>query len=319
MQLFEQLTAQPKKAWIAAGRIEASHEKYRAAKTTDESQIKARILQDVAAYQANTNKLEKTDSLQKLQLDATPFNTRYELSNEYTMNSIESVSYDGQRFYWDINIQSRTDSVKPDKILQGNYMTNQFNMELNAHRIFAWDGEKYIKYSPLAEHAFVDSANELPHNVNGPLTAGLIPWGYGYYSYNSLAALQSEATERIVDGNAQIQLTLTNSDGSQMSLVLDSTKGYAVLSCSITGRSNAVISKQYFDYQNTSGYWIPMSVLLEKYDVESQRLLARDIWTINTVDTNVPGDDSFEVDYQEDTLIEYASPFTNQPLIYRHS
>jgi hypothetical protein len=319
LQLLVQLTAQQKEAWITAGSIQSTHEQFRAANIIDENQINTQILDSISEYQSNTDKIERTEHLQKLKLDAIPFNTRYKISNEYTMSASESVTYDGQRYYWEINIQSRNDSVKPDKYLDGNYMTDQFNMDINVRKIYAWDGDNYIKYSPLAQHSYVDTVGQLPHNVNGPLKAGLIPWGYGYYSYDNLAALDSEATESIIDGAAQIYLTFTNNDGSQISVVLDTNKEYAVMSCSIIGKSNSVISKQYADYQNMGGNWVPTSILMEKHDAQTQRLLARDMWTFDNVDTTVPASDAFIVNYQEDTLIEYVSPFNGRPLVYRYS
>ncbi len=319
LQLLEQLTSQPRDTWIPSGTMEAVHEEYRAAKVSDEVQIKEMVLKNVAQYQANVDKPERTEYLQKLQLDAIPFNTQYELANEYTMISAESIKFDGQRFLWEISVESRVDSVKPGRDLEGNYMTNEFNVELNGHRVFAWDGENYIIYSPLAEHAYIDSAGNMPHSVNGPLTAGLIPWGYGYYSLESLSALQSEGLERTVDGQVQIVLTLNNDDGSQMSFVLDPSHEYAVVSCSISGRGSTIISKNYSGYQNISGQWVPTSIVLEKHEIGSQKLLARDIWTIDMVDSGIPNDDDFKVEYKEDTVIEYASPINNQPLTYRHS
>jgi len=317
--LFEQLTNQPRNTWIPAGTIEAFCEEYRAAKVTDEDRIRTMISENVAEYRAKSNKHEQTEALQKLQLDAIPFNMRYDLSNEYTMSSTESVIYDGQRFKWEISINSRVDSVKPGKDLEGNFMTNQFNMKLNARKVYAWDGEHYVIYSPLAEHAHMDAANEMPHSVNGPLTAGLIPWGYGYYSYDNLSSLESEAFERIVDGRPEILLILNNEDGSQMSFVLYPGLQYAVISCLITGRGNTSASRYYSNYKNVSGYWVPMFILIEKYDSESQKVLARDIWAITSIDTNVTQEDSFKVDFEEDTLIEYDSPLSSEPLIYRHS
>jgi hypothetical protein len=316
--LFEQLTNEPKDAWIPAGTIEASHEEYRAAKVTDESQIREKISKRVVEYRASLDKPEQTQSLQKLQLDAIPFNTRYELSNEYTMSSTESVKYDGQRFKWEINIQSRVDSIRPGKNLEDNYMTEQFNTELNARRIFAWDGEHYTMYTPTAEHAYVDSAGEIPVTVNGPLTAGLVPWGHGYYSLDNLSSLNSTASEEIINGRPEILLTLNNEDGSQMSFVLDPSMKYAVISCSITGRGNISVFKYYSDFEHVSSRWVPTSIVLEKYEADSQKLLARDIWTM-TVDASIPDEDSFKVQYEEDTVIEYASPITNRPLTYRYS
>ena len=96
--LFDRLTSEPRNTWISAGTVEASHQEYRAAKVIDEDKIRAAISENMAKYLANSNKPEQTENLQKLQLDAIPFNTRYELSNEYTMNSTESAKYDGQRF-----------------------------------------------------------------------------------------------------------------------------------------------------------------------------------------------------------------------------
>ena len=319
LQLLEQLTAQPKGTWIPAGRIESTHEKFRAAKTTDENQIKAKILENVSTYRSSTNKRQRTEHLQKLALDAVPFNTRYLLSNEYTMISSESVTYDGEQYRWEINVQSRNDSVKREKKLRGNYMTDQFNMELNARKIYAWHGGEYVKYSPLARHCYVDPAGKLPHNVNGPLKAGLVPWGNNYYSYDNLIALESEAIEITTGGNSQIKLTFTNSDGSQMSFVLDTAKNYAILSSSIVGKSNAVIMKKYSDYQDFGGNWVPMSIVLEKHDAESQKLLAYDLWTFDNVNVTIPVADAFKVDYEEGINIEYASPLTDKQLQYRYS
>jgi hypothetical protein len=43
LHIFQSLTSQPKKAWIPAGIVEATHEQYRAPKLTDPDEINARI------------------------------------------------------------------------------------------------------------------------------------------------------------------------------------------------------------------------------------------------------------------------------------
>jgi len=319
LQIFQQLTGQPQKTWIPAGTIQASHEEYRAPKTTDLNEINNQIKQEVAEYQGNQNKRELTENLQKMKLDAIPFNIQYALSNEYTMTSNVTVRFDGDRFYWEINAISRTDSVKPGKDLSANYMTDQFNLDFNARRIFAWDGEKYTIYSLPVNSAIVDSTGSTPQVVNGPLTAGIIPWGYGHYSYENLAANESSAVEKSVDGQAQIHLTLNNSDGTQMLFVMDPAKDYAVISCLIETNSNAVISKQYSDFQSVSGNWVPATILLERFEAESNRLLARDLWNITAIDSNVPTVESFDVEFENDALIEFASHITSRPVMYRYS
>src|SRR4030042_679103 len=112
LQIFQDLTSQPAKTWIPAGTINAVHEEYRAPKTTDLNEINNRIKEEVAKYQNDLNKQELSENLQKMSLDAIPFNIRHKLSNEYTVNSSAVVKFDGERFYWEINVNSRVDSVK---------------------------------------------------------------------------------------------------------------------------------------------------------------------------------------------------------------
>jgi hypothetical protein len=319
LQVFENLTSQPRKTWIPAGTIEATREEYRAPKKTDVNEINSQIREKIQAYRSNPNKRELTDNLQKMKLDAIPFNIRYELSNEYTMNSTATVRFDGNKFYWEINVESRTDSVKPKKDLAGNFMTDQFDLNGNARRIFAWDGEKYTTYCLPVNHSMVDSTGGTPHVANGPLTAGIIPWGYGYYTYDNLSAIESSAVERNVDGQTQIHLTLNNSDGSEMVFVMDPGKDYAVISCLKNKPGSSIISRQYSDYQLVSDNWVPATILMERYKAGSNRLLARDLWDITTIDANVPESYDFDVNYEDDALIEYSSYITDKPLTYRYS
>ena len=319
LQVFQELTSQPRKAWITSGTIEASHEEYRAPKTTDSNEINNQIAENIQKYKNNPNKRELIENNRKMKLDAIPFNARYRLFNEHTMNSSVIVKFDGERFYWEINLESRTDSVKPGKDLRGNFMTEQFDLDSNARRIFAWDGENYTIYFLPTNHAIVDSTDQTSHLVNGPLTAGFIPWGYGYYTYDSLSAAETSAVEKHIDGQNQIRLILNDLDGSEMVFVLDPQKDYAVKSCLISGLDDSVISKQYSDYQLISGNWVPTTVLLERYKAGSNRLLARDLWNITSIDGNVPQADSFKVVYENDALIEYRSYITNEPVMYRYS
>jgi hypothetical protein len=231
LQIFQKLTNQPRKTWVPAGTIEATPEEYRAPKTMDANVVNGQINKEIQRYQSDPNKRELTQELQKIKIDAIPFNTRYRLSNEYAMSSTAIVRFDRDRFYWEINVNSRTDSIKPSKDLAGNFMTEQFNLDWNARRIFAWDGEKYTTYFLPGNHAIVDATGRTPHIVNGPLTAGLIPWGYGFYSYDNLVAIDAIAIERQISGRIQIHLTLNNPDGSQMVFVIDPQKDYAVISC----------------------------------------------------------------------------------------
>lgn len=319
LQIFEQLTAQPRKTWIAAGTIEASHQEYVASAITDVNEINRRIAAEIQRYRNDSNKRELTEEIQKMRLDAIPFNIRYELSNEYTMNSTEQIKFDGNRFYWEINVDSRSDSVKPDRDLAGNDMTQQFDLSGNQRRIFAWDGEKYTTYFLPANDAIVDAVGNSLHPVNGPLTAGIIPWGYGRYTYSNLCAVESSGIESTASGETQVVLTLTEADGSESNFTLDSAKNYALINCLIEKPDGSTISEQYSDYAFIAGGWVPKTILIERFEAGSSRLKARDLWNLTAIDDNVPQANAFDVPYKSDALVEYYSDGSTKPAMYRQS
>ena len=319
LQIFEKLTSQPRKTWIPAGTIEATRHEYRAPKTTDLDEINDRISEKIQEYQNNPNKRELTENLQKMNLDAIPFNIRYRLSNEYTMNTTVVVRFDGDRFYWEIDVNSRTDSVKPGPDLEGNYMTNQFNLDWNARRIYAWDGERYTIYSRPVNNATVTSTGNIPHSVNGPLTAGFVPWGYGYCTYENLSATESSAVEMSVDGQIQIRLILKYSEDLEMVFVMDPEKDYAVISSTTTGPGSRITSKHYSDHQLLSGNWVPTTILIGQYDAGTNRLLASDLWYFTSISGEIPGPEAFNVKYEADALVEYFNPITSKSVRYRSS
>jgi hypothetical protein len=319
LHILQTLTEQPRTTWISTGTIKAIHQEYRAPVTTDEDQITRQITESIQQYQASSDKRELTTSLQKMRLDAIPFNVRYKLSNEYTMTSTVTVKYDGGRFYWEINVDSRTDSVKPDRNLADNYMTNQFDLQWNKRRVFVWDGQEYTTYALPGNHVIVDATGNTPRAVSGPLTAGLIPWGYGRYSYEQLCAAESSAHEKYVQGQRRISLTVNSANGSEMVFVLDPSKDYAVVSSSVKGPENATTQKAYSNYRLVGDNWVPKAILIERYDSAPNRLLASDFWDLTVISGEMPEPDSFEVPYEPDALAEYCSGVTDGPLMYRYS
>ncbi len=319
LQIFEQLTAQPRKTWIAAGTIEASHQEYVASAVTDANEVNRRITAEIRRYQNEANKQELTEDTQKMKLDAIPFNVRHELSNEYTMRSTEQVKFDGKRFYWEINVDSRSDSVKPGRDLAGNFMTQQFDLGGNQRRIFAWDGEKYTTYFLPGNNAIVDAGENSPHPVNGPLTAGVVPWGYGRYTYSNLSAVESSGTELTADGETQIVLTLKEANGSESHFTLDSAKNYALKNCLIEKPDGSTISRQYSDYVFIGGSWIPETILIEQFEAGSGRLKARDLWNLTAIDDSVPQANAFDVPYESDAMVEYYSNGNTKSAMYRQS
>ncbi len=318
LQLFGQLTGKPRKAWISAGTVKAVHEEYKAPKITDPTEINRQIKQKVADYQNSTNKIELTEEMQKMKLDAIPFNTRYELANESTMISNETVKYDGEKFYWEIEVTSRSDSVKPGKDVENNFMTDEFNVNWNGKRIFAWDGQKYTTYAASAKNAMVDTAGKMPRGVNGPLNVGIVPWGYGYYTYDNLTTVDSSAIETTLGGRTVVALTINVSAEKRLTFVIDTAIDYALLSYT-TETPTRIISRQYSNYQAVAGIMMPQMILIEQIEAGTNKLLGHDLWTFAVVDCNLPGADGFEVQLEQDVQVEYMSPVTAKPVIYNHS
>jgi hypothetical protein len=318
LEIFDKLTNQPKKTWISAGTIDAVHDEYRAAKTTDQAKIDSQINQEIEEYRNSSAKMELTEELQKMKLDAIPFNVRYRLSNEYSMNSHVVVKYDGERFSWKINVNSRSDSVIPGKELEGNFMTEQFNLGWNTERTFTWDGQKYTIYLESSNQAVEDIKNDLPHVVGGPLTAGVIPWGYDSFTYDNLAAGETSAVEVNIDNRKEIHLTINGKDGTEMLFVLEPEKNYAVLSCLFTGQ-DYIVARQYGDFKLVLGNWIPMTILVEKYEDLADKPLASDFWKFTSISGETPAPGSFSVDFKSNTIVSFHSPVTESPLIYNYS
>jgi len=165
----------------------------------------------------------------------------------------------------------------------------------------------------------VDAANQLPRSVNGPLTAGLISWGYGPFTYENLSAAEVSATEVLLDGVTQIQMTVVHAGGSTTDLTLDPSKGYAVTSCMLRGFGDRVMTYHCSGYQQVGGRWVPTTILVEHLDVLTDALLRSDRWTITSLDDRTPTADEFTVEFQADAYIEYVSTVTAEPAAYLYS
>jgi hypothetical protein len=311
LELLARLTEEPRQTWIAAGTIEARHQEYRAPQTTDAATIQSEIQQAVEQYQSDPYKREQTEETRRLKLAALPFNVRYKLANEHTMSSRVVVRYDGERFYWEINLDARKDSVQPEASLAGNPMLDRFDVNGNGRRIFVWDGQTYTTYAASGGRAFVDAAGTLPHAVTGPLTAGLIPWGHGRFAYAALAAAEVTATERERDGAAGIDMSITHADGAATRLVLDPTLDYAVTSAARTGRGT-VVYYTCCDYRRVGCKRVPFTISMERRDAGTNTLLGSEQWSFEDVTAATPAGDAFEVPYAADAVLEYGLPLAGR-------
>jgi hypothetical protein len=311
LEVLEQLTAEPRTTWISAGTIEATHEQYRAAKVTDPAVIEERVEAAVQGYSDSASKIEKSEALQKRILDALPANTRYKLGNEYHMTTQETVRYDGDRFYWEVGLESRSDSMAYDTTLSDNAAYEHFRQheEWNRKRVFVWDGQQYTTYSASGNQATVDAAGRLPRAVNGPLTAGLIPWGHGVFTYANLSMADLSGT-RNDDGT--IEMTIDHVDGSVTELVLDPAREYAVSKAVLTDPGNNQTTYTCSDYKLVGGQWVPMCVTIRRPN-------GADDWTITSISSDTPSSTAFAAPFDDQAVVAYSSPVTESPAIYTYS
>ena len=293
--------------------------------------ILAVIIVSIACSSALADReLERAEILQIFQtLTAQPRDTwisagtikaahqEFNSSDGCTTNSTVVVKYDGDRFYWKINIDSQVREAGTN----GNTSRHDFDLNWNRKRVFAWDGQRYTMYFRPGNDAIVtENPGGFGAVVNGPLTAGIIPWGYGFYTYQELLEVESSAVEVVVNGQKQMHLTLRKINTPEIVFVLDPEKDYAVLSCSMYTAQSSII-KTYEDYQLATGKWVPTIITIERYDTskQSNELVSYDYWEIMSIDANPPQADSFSVAYETDAFVEYNSPVTNGPLSYHYS
>jgi hypothetical protein len=316
LQIFEALTTHPQKGWISSGTIQARHEEYQAPAISNEDIIVERIEREIQEYLSETEKAESSAQLQQMMTEAIPFNVRYRLSNEYTMISKVILKYDGDQFFWQIDVLERADSLQPPAELKGNGCLEHFNLYWNQKRVFAWDQEKYITYFRPGNHATI---TDTPSGVNGPLTAGFIPWGYGEYSFTALSQKESSALEQDLDGYTEIHLTM-NDDLKEETFILDHGKNYALKHYSKISADGEVIIHSYGNYQQVGDAWCPGVIVIEKYDTTStpSRLLHRDTWHLDSISTTRLEAEDFAVEFEYDALIEDFR-FGEEGIQYRYS
>ena len=243
----------------------------------------------------------------------------YKQSKGYITESTVIVKYDGDRFYWEINVESSTKQSEPQWSGDGISSRDTPDPNWNKKRVFAWDGERYTMYFRPSNHAIVtENPHDMPVVVNGPLTAGVVPWGYGIYTLENLLAAESSGE---IDSYGQIHLTVRQTNTPEIIFTLDPAKNDAVLSWSINDPGRSSIITTYGDYQLVSGRWIPTTIILERYDdsKESPELLSYDYWEFTSISIGLPQPDSFSVVYETAALVEFYSSITDKPLSYRYS
>ncbi len=314
--ILKELTSRPRKTWISAGTIRGTHYERRDPVITDSATIEEEVAEAVSRYEADAAKNESVTPPATM-LKVIQFNTKYKLANVYTMTTTEVVDYDGERFRWEIAIDSRTDSIKPDAALATNLAIDAFQTDVNKYRTFTWDGQKYTTSCNAGANVTVDVDDKLPRSVHGPLTAGLIPWGNDKFSYDSLAEADITASYAF-DGVKVIHLSIAHADGSVTEMNLDPSKNYAVTSAAVTTPSGLEITYTLSDYASYDGQWVPSSVVIERKNVgETNQGPTLERWSnIKVASTTAPSLNSFAAAAAPNALVQYLTPILPASTLY---
>jgi len=247
--------------------------------------------------------------------------TEYNVQHGYSADSSVIVRFDGDRFYWEINTSS-IEKTAQQSILSPTTFRDKNTPGWSKKRIFVWDGQQYTMYfGPGRQAVVTEDTGQIPVEINGPLTAGIIPWGFGIYTHDSLSAAESSAVELDLDGQQKVYLELSMPRIPEMYTTLDASKDYAVLSHSYVTDEGYSIEYTCSDYEQVSDRWIPKEILIERYDYSKNpaKLLSWDHWLISSVDISQPPLSAFKASYDKGTLVQYYPEMFKKPFSYHHS
>ena len=238
------------------------------------------------------------------------------------MESSEEFRFDGRRFYWMIQMdQNVSNSVSG---LPDHKRKHRSQSELNRQRLFCWDGQQYARYYQTAAYAvIVENQNTVPIELFGPFSAGIIPWGYGDYTYSVLSSHTKNAVRSIEDNREIIELTLLNDSIEptiEMIFILDPQKDYAVLSYTMQNQIASCV-QTYNDYILIGDQWIPQKIMIERYDkrVEPAVLLSYEDWSFEEIRQPQYTESSFQAPLASGTLVELRSYPNQQSLLFHYS
>lgn len=223
--------------------------------------------------------------------------------------SRETVTTDGNHFSWDIELVSVMNSGQPAAMSD--------DMKWNQRRRFTWDGQSYTLYFKSGKHVIRQENPDMPVRVTGPLTAGFIPWGTGFFTSDQLTAAQTSAVEAITEEGTRVELTVAAENHPEMRFILNPEKDYAVESYTRFQSESIKVVQTYGNYILKAGRYIPMNILIDTFD--THRLLSSDSWEIISIHDTVPADITFSADIEEMTLVEHYTPLLETPSYYRHS
>jgi hypothetical protein len=210
----------------------------------------------------------------------------FRVGEETAYESEELFRFDGQRFYWEILLMDPPAESAAPAVERPDHQTNK-------HRIFTYDGNAYTRYYKSADYAVVVmNQQEVPVNLFGPFSAGVIPWGFGSFTYSNLLARNPRVAEYQENGHSRVRLTLTDTtlDAPFVTIIeLDPAKQYAPCSYKLQSPASS-IQHCYRDIRQVGQSWVPFIITVERFDLRgaSPSLVSYEDWRFLSVDGQMP-------------------------------
>ncbi len=209
-----------------------------------------------------------------------------------------------------VRLDVQLDEEQSTEVEVSGDLARQLNQDfqLNRSRTFLWDGQKRVQYYESADYAVVSMNQATAPKLCGPLTAGIVPWGHGDFTYLLLMSQSPKIYERTNDGQSQFVLTYINETTTpdiNVTFVLDPSKANAVLDYTIEN-DLALLRQSYSDYLQVGDQWVPSKVLVERFDKRSgePKLLSYEDWQFEEIDGTVPASGVFSLQYKNGTTVE---------------
>ena len=234
------------------------------------------------------------------------YHSEYSSADNNIIESTEFIQVEGDKFYWEINFLA-------DQTIDDLSKEAATNLQHNAKRVFTWDGQRYSMYFSSSNKAIVtENTSQVPINVNGILTAGIIPWGYGIYSYENLAKSKLSAIE-----NYKGRIILKIKNTYDIEVELDPEKNYAVVEHKLMMQQGAKVITNYSNFLLIDNAFIPQNINQEKFLKEE--LISKDQWQITEIDTTNPKPVAFVPPFKNNDFIEFYPSRSNRQFSYNYS
>ena len=237
--------------------------------------------------------------------------------------STETMYHDNSRFRLDVYLK---DGLSIDGLSQKNGIRQfQQDFKLNRSRVFIWDNQKFVQYFESADYAVIitDPQNTPAENCGGPMTAGIIPWGYGDFTFPIIMSQNPKSYESLDNNQTKILLEYVNettTPAMHVSFMLDPSMDNAVLSYSIENEQ-ALLRQTYENYTQVGNRWVPSKILVERFDKRSgsPQLLSYEDWLFETIDASTPSDSLFSVQFKNGTDVELKPAGDIRSFLYNAS